>query len=83
LQLRYDTHLNRYAAGRIILKVKCNNSKFGALQTPATKESTAYGSLVTLTDSQYLPIRKIMVLGARFQRLEHHLHNLPIRFSLR
>jgi hypothetical protein len=36
LQLRYDTHLNRYAAGRIILKVKGNNSKFGALQTFAT-----------------------------------------------
>jgi hypothetical protein len=38
----------------------------GSNPAPATKESTAYGSLVALTDSHKLPIRKITVQALAF-----------------
>ena len=83
LQVGYDTYLNRYAAGRTILKIKGNNSKFGALQTPATNP---FNHLQGSDSSNKLPIspnKKIADLGARQNRLEHHLDYLPIRFSIR
>ena len=45
------------------------DSKFEALQAPATKESTAYDSLAAPTDSHKLPIRKIIVQALAFTGL--------------
>jgi pimeloyl-ACP methyl ester carboxylesterase len=84
LQTPSDFATAEASVARFDLDLKAHNPKVvGSNPTPATKESMTYGNLVLTTDSQYLPIRNFMVLGARFHRLEHHLHNLPIRFSLR
>jgi hypothetical protein len=55
---------------------------FGALQAPATNHSN---SLPEVDVSDRLPIcpkKKFAVLGARCIRLEHHLNDLPIPFTL-
>jgi hypothetical protein len=38
LRAHGDIYLNHYAAGRIIFKAKGSDSKFGALQAPATNK---------------------------------------------
>src|ERR1700679_3519524 len=57
-------------------RVAHNPKVDGSNPAPATKESKTYDSLVTPIDSQKLPIRKIMVSGARPHCDEHHLHDL-------
>jgi hypothetical protein len=59
------------------------SGSFGVLQTHATK---SFNNLRRFGHSDKLPKtpnKKNQSSGARRNRLEHHLNDLPIRFSLR